>query len=85
VGSTQQVLVDGVSKRRETELAGRTSGNTIVNFPGEPEWLGRLVDVRITGAGPNSLKGEIASAVTETAAVMATVSATVAAGQPAEE
>jgi tRNA-2-methylthio-N6-dimethylallyladenosine synthase len=62
VGSTQQVLVDGISRRRETELAGRTSGNTIVNFPGDPAWLGGLVDVRITGAGPNSLKGEIASA-----------------------
>ena len=80
IGSTQQVLVDGVSKRRETELAGRTSGNTIVNFPGDPSWLGRLVDVRITGAGPNSLKGELASTATETAAVMATV-----AGHPAEE
>jgi tRNA-2-methylthio-N6-dimethylallyladenosine synthase len=57
------VLVDGVSRRRETELAGRTSGNTIVNFPGDPAWLGRLMDVRITGAGPNSLKGELASAL----------------------
>jgi tRNA-2-methylthio-N6-dimethylallyladenosine synthase len=62
IGSTQQVLVDGVSKRRETELAGRTSGNTIVNFPGDAALLGHLVDVRITGAGPNSLKGELARA-----------------------
>lgn len=61
VGTIQQVLVDGVSKRRDVELAGRTGGNTIVNFPGDARWLGRLVDVRITGAGPNSLKGRIAS------------------------
>ena len=61
VGTVQPVLVDGVSKRRDVELAGRTSGNTMVNFPGDAHWLGRLVDVRITGAGPNSLKGRIAS------------------------
>jgi tRNA-2-methylthio-N6-dimethylallyladenosine synthase len=60
VGRTERVLVDGVSKRRDIELAGRTSGNTIVNFPGDPGWLGHLIDVRITGAGPNSLKGEVA-------------------------
>jgi tRNA-2-methylthio-N6-dimethylallyladenosine synthase len=59
VGSTQQVLVDGVSRRRDTELAGRTSGNTIVNFPGDPAWLGRLIDVQITGAGSYSLKGTV--------------------------
>ena len=80
VGSTQQVLVDGVSKRRETELAGRTSGNTIVNFPGDPAWLGRLVDVRITGAGPNSLKGEFASAVVDAGMAAASV-----AGHPVGE
>jgi tRNA-2-methylthio-N6-dimethylallyladenosine synthase len=68
VGSRQRVLVDGISRRRETELAGRTGGNTIVNFPGDPALLGHLVDVRITGAGPNSLKGELASAIEMTAA-----------------
>ena len=58
--------MDGVSRRRETELAGRTSGNTIVNFPGDG-LAGRLVDVRITEAGPNSLQGELASPVAATA------------------
>ena len=38
------VLVDATSRRREWELTGRTSGNTVVNFPGPPEWLGRLVE-----------------------------------------
>jgi tRNA-2-methylthio-N6-dimethylallyladenosine synthase len=60
VGHVQEVLVDGVSRRRATELAGRTSGNTIVNFPGDPGLVGRLVDVWITEATPNSLRGEIA-------------------------
>jgi tRNA-2-methylthio-N6-dimethylallyladenosine synthase len=59
-GLVFEVLVDGASRRRETELAGRTSGNTIVNFAGSLDLVGRLVDVRITEAGPNSLRGELA-------------------------
>ena len=58
VGRTERVLVDAKSRRRDWELSGRTSGNTVVNFPGDPAWVGRLVDVRITGANPNSLRGE---------------------------
>jgi tRNA-2-methylthio-N6-dimethylallyladenosine synthase len=58
VGRTEEVLVDSTSRRREHELSGRTSGNTVVNFPGEPGWLGRLAQVRITAAGPNSVRGE---------------------------
>ena len=58
IGSTRQVLVDATSRRREWELTGRTSGNTVVNFPGPPEWLGQLVDVTIRRAGPNSVWGE---------------------------
>ena len=41
VGSSVEVLVDSVSRRRDWELSGRTSGNTVVNFPGPREWLGR--------------------------------------------
>jgi tRNA-2-methylthio-N6-dimethylallyladenosine synthase len=58
VGSTVEVLVDSVSRRRDWELSGRTSGNTVVNFPGPREWLGRTVAVRITRAGAYSLAGE---------------------------
>ena len=61
VGREEQVLVDARSRRREWELSGRTSGNTVVNFVGSPELIGRLVRVRITAANPNSLKGELAS------------------------
>jgi tRNA-2-methylthio-N6-dimethylallyladenosine synthase len=61
VGGWEAVLVDGVSRRRGSELAGRTSGNTVVNFPGPSDWIGRLVGVRITGAAPNSLRGEVVS------------------------
>jgi tRNA-2-methylthio-N6-dimethylallyladenosine synthase len=58
IGSTQQVLVDATSRRREWELTGRTSGNTVVNFPGPPDWLGRFMQVEIRRAGPNSVWGE---------------------------
>jgi tRNA-2-methylthio-N6-dimethylallyladenosine synthase len=58
VGSRVDVLVDSVSRRRDWELSGRTSGNTVVNFPGPREWLGRTVPVQITRAGAYSLAGE---------------------------
>ena len=58
VGRIEPVLIDATSRRREWELSGRTSGNTVVNLPGDPSWVGRTVPVRITGANPNSLRGE---------------------------
>jgi tRNA-2-methylthio-N6-dimethylallyladenosine synthase len=58
VGRVERVLVDATSRRRAWELSGRTAGNTVVNFPGDPAWVGRMIDVRITGANPNSLRGE---------------------------
>jgi tRNA-2-methylthio-N6-dimethylallyladenosine synthase len=58
IGRLEPVLVDGPSRRRAWELSGRTDGNTVVNFAGPAHWLGRIVPVRITGAAPNSLRGE---------------------------
>jgi tRNA-2-methylthio-N6-dimethylallyladenosine synthase len=63
VGSEVEVLVDGRSKRRSGEMAGRTTGNAIVNFPGGQELVGTLVRVRVTAAGPNSLRGELAGVI----------------------
>jgi tRNA-2-methylthio-N6-dimethylallyladenosine synthase len=60
VGHVVDVLVDSRSRRDATELAGRTTGNTVVNLPGEPDWVGRTLAVRIRRAGPNSLWGEVA-------------------------
>lgn len=59
VGSIMEVLVESRSRRRESELSGRTRGWTSVNFRGPEEWIGRLMPVRITEAAPNSLKGEV--------------------------
>jgi tRNA-2-methylthio-N6-dimethylallyladenosine synthase len=61
IGRQEQVLVDSHSRRRDWELSGRTSGNTIVNFAGRADWIGALVTVKVTGANPNSLRGEVVS------------------------
>jgi len=58
VGRTVDVLIDSSSRRRDWEVSGRTSGNTVVNLPGPREWIGRTVAVTIRRAGPNSLWGE---------------------------
>lgn len=57
VGGVVDVLVDSRSRRRDWEVSGRTSGNTVVNFPGDAAWIGRTLRVRIERAGPNSLRG----------------------------
>ena len=57
IGSVQNVLVEGGSKRGNL-LCGRTEHNRIVNFQGAPGQEGELTRVRITSAGPNSLSGE---------------------------
>lgn len=59
VGTVEQVLVDSVSRRRATELAGRTEGSIVVNFEGPADWIGRLLPVRIIEAAPNSLRGRV--------------------------
>ena len=67
VGSQVDVLVDSVSRRRESDLSGRSSGNTVVSFAGPREWLGKTIPVRIT-RGPYSLDGRalaLDTAVTE--------------------
>ena len=63
IGAVEEVLVDGTSRKRATELCGRTTGNTVVNFPGDASLLGSTVAVQIERAGPHSVWGEIVGAV----------------------
>ena len=58
VGTEAEVLIDAASRRRDTELSGRTSQNVVVNLPGPAEWIGRMVRVRIERAGPHSVWGK---------------------------
>ncbi|MGY6555918.1 MAG: tRNA (N6-isopentenyl adenosine(37)-C2)-methylthiotransferase MiaB [Wenzhouxiangella sp.] len=67
VGSIQRVVVEGASKKDAAELAGRTENNRVVNFPGPAALVGRMVDVHITGALANSLRGRLAEAGTAAA------------------
>jgi tRNA-2-methylthio-N6-dimethylallyladenosine synthase len=57
VGRTVDVLIDAASRRRDTELSGRTSQNVVVNLPGPAEWIGRTQPVRIERAGAHSVWG----------------------------
>ena len=57
VGRTVTVLADARSRRRADEYSGRTSGNTVVNFPADAGGIGRMIDVEIKRAGPNSVWG----------------------------
>ncbi len=60
VGTTERVLVEGASKKDANQLAGRTENNRVVNFDGHPRLVGRFVDVVITEALSNSLRGRLA-------------------------
>jgi tRNA-2-methylthio-N6-dimethylallyladenosine synthase len=67
VGSTQRVLVEGPSRRDPRELTGRTENMRFVNFPlpagtTPAACVGRFIDVVITEAMSNSLRGRIAGA-----------------------
>ncbi len=63
VGSVQQVLIEGPSKRDEGVLAGRSPGNKVVHVAvpegrTADEFAGTFADVRITGAQTWFLAGE---------------------------
>jgi len=64
VGTVQRVLVERPSRKHE-QMAGRTENNRVVNFDGAANLIGRFVDVRITEAQPNSLRGEIVAVESE--------------------
>jgi tRNA-2-methylthio-N6-dimethylallyladenosine synthase len=59
VGTRQIVLVDGTSRKDPRQLAGRTENNRVVNFDGHPRMIGQFVEVEITEAMPNSLRGRV--------------------------
>lgn len=59
VGTVQTVLVEGLSKKNQLQVRGRTENNRVVNFTGHPRLTGQFVDVMITEALPNSLRGRL--------------------------
>ncbi len=59
VGTVQRILVERPSRKDANEMSGRTENNRVVNFAGPPRLIGEFVNVRITEAMPNSLRGEV--------------------------
>ena len=58
-GTTAEVLVESVSARDAGWVGGKSPRALMVNFPGGEELIGRIVKVRITSAGRNTLRGEL--------------------------
>jgi len=57
VGRRERVLVEALSTRDESSVGGKTPRGHMVNFPGDSGLIGRFVDVEITSAGRNTLRG----------------------------
>jgi tRNA-2-methylthio-N6-dimethylallyladenosine synthase len=60
VGTTERVLITGVSKKDPGQLQGRTENNRVVNFHcTDHSLIGEFADVHIEEALPNSLRGRL--------------------------
>jgi tRNA-2-methylthio-N6-dimethylallyladenosine synthase len=59
VGTVQRVLVERPSLKDERVMAGKTENNRWVNFQADPNVIGQFVDVLVTEALPNSLRGRL--------------------------
>jgi tRNA-2-methylthio-N6-dimethylallyladenosine synthase len=58
IGETFEVLIEGTSKRSESDWFGRTTHNTVVVFPRSDEKPGDFVNVRIKDCTTATLLGE---------------------------
>jgi len=66
IGRTEEVIVEGPSRRDAAMLTGRTTQNKLVHFAGptdRPLRAGTVADVLVTGAGAHSLRGELVDVV----------------------
>ena len=59
VGTKQTVLVESVSARDAGWVGGKTPRSLMGNFPGDASLIGKFVDVEITSAGRNTLRGRM--------------------------
>lgn len=59
VGRRETLLVEGVSTRNAQTVGGRTPRGHMVNFEGGSELTGKFVEVEITSAGRNTLRGKM--------------------------
>ena len=59
IGSSQKILVESHAKKNDKEYSGKTENNRWVNFQSGRNLIGQMVEVKITEAFPNSLRGEL--------------------------
>lgn len=59
VGTMQDILVTGISKKNPKQLCGRTENNCVVNFSADKKLINQIVEVKITRALANSLRGKV--------------------------
>jgi tRNA-2-methylthio-N6-dimethylallyladenosine synthase len=59
VGRTEEVLVEGPSRKDPAVLSGRTRQNKLVHFASEPIRPGTYATVRVSGAAPHHLRGDL--------------------------
>jgi tRNA-2-methylthio-N6-dimethylallyladenosine synthase len=64
IGRTEEVVVEGRSRRDPADLTGRTRQNKLVHFPSDSALRpGTYATVRVTDAGPHHLRGELVGTV----------------------
>jgi len=60
VNTTQRILVEGPARKSSRQMCGRTENNRVVNFDRSgTNLIGQFVDVVITEALTNSLRGRL--------------------------
>ena len=59
IGKVEPVLVESISARDDMMVGGKTPRSHMVNFAGSRDMIGKIVPVRITSAGKNTLRGEL--------------------------
>lgn len=59
MGKTFEVLVEGLSKKSDEEMYGRTSQNKVIVFPAKDLKVGTLVNVKVKDCTSATLIGEI--------------------------
>ncbi|MFP5298569.1 MAG: tRNA (N6-isopentenyl adenosine(37)-C2)-methylthiotransferase MiaB [Actinomycetota bacterium] len=62
VGKTYEVVVEGVSKKDDQRLTGRTRTNKLIHFPSDQAQPGSFRTVEVTSAHPHHLEGKIVGA-----------------------
>jgi len=59
VNTNVEVLVEGLSKKDDKELLGRTFRNNMVVFPGSGDLIGKIITIHLNELAGNTFRGEI--------------------------